>query len=163
MRATDPRLAVLAKQAGVRPPHVHFVWHYRASLKDHFDPAVCADAAQLELRHVERILAVLGEPVRRVPRVPSVKRGLSEGWEMPQEWLDDARTRRFWPMDVCRTEADRFYNWHRMKGSQFADWKAAWINWITRSNRENGTVTMEGDRSFADIEAQRAYLAKLKD
>lgn len=161
MKVTDPRLAVLAKQANVRPVHVFFVWHYRAALKDHFDASVCAEAAQMELRHIERILSVLPDPVKRVPRQPSVKRVLPEGWECPVDWLEEARSRRFWPMDVCRTEADRFYTWHRMKGTQYSDWKAAWINWISRSNREDGNVSEDGDRSFADAEAQREYLRKM--
>jgi hypothetical protein len=162
MKATDPRLAVLANMAGVRPPHILFVALYRAALKEHFDPLVCAQAAQLELRHVQRIISVLDPPVQRKPRERLAKHCLSEGWQIPQDWLEAARARRFWPLDVCRTEADKFYNWHRMKGTQYADWRAAWLNWIDRSHRENGNVTQAGDASFADVEAQRAYLAKLK-
>jgi hypothetical protein len=161
VRVTDPRLAVLAKQAGVRPPHVFWVIHYRAALKDHFDPDLCAEAAQLEPRHVLRILELLGDPVQRKPRHTTAAHGLSEGWAMPEDWLVEGRTRRFWSMDVCRTEADNFYQWHRMKGTRYSDWKAAWINWVKRSHRENGNASAPGQSSFESEEARKAYLQKL--
>lgn len=49
--------------------------------------------------------------------------------ESMKEWA----TSKGFPTDRLESETDRFLDWHRSKGNRFADWTAAWRNWITKS------------------------------
>lgn len=162
MKPGDAILIELARKAGVRPPHIFHLWSYRKSLGERFSVAGYAAFAMMEERHVEAMIVVLdaiATPAK--PKRESVRSQLPEGWMMPEDWLILGRERRFWPVDVCRTEADKFVNWHRMKGNSFADWKAAWRNWIDGSRREDGTSKVENDAGWTP-EKQRAYLETMR-
>jgi hypothetical protein len=162
MKAGDGILIELARQAGVRPPHIFHLYHYRAQMKDRFSIDGYAAFARMEVRHVEAMVAALDamEAPTKPKRQPGRTR-LPDDWSMPEDWLVIGRERRFWPMDVCRTEADKFTNWHRMKGNAYADWKAAWRTWVDGSHRENGTASAAGDAGWTE-EKRRAYLDKIR-
>lgn len=163
MKATSAALGELARAAGVRSTIIYHCWAYRKEMSGKATPQGYASFTDLPLHHAERVFAVLDEqntPAPRKARQRTAPHGLAIDFVIPEEWIALGRSRRFWTDDVSRTEADRFVNWHRMKGSMWADWRAAWINWIDRSNRENGKVA-EVSGLFSDSEAQKAYLAKL--
>ncbi len=159
--ATDASWKELARQAGVRPSHVFHLAHWRKLMGDRFSVEGFCDFAMLERKHVDAMLAVLPDPVERKARSVTSRTQLADGFTLPEEWLLLGREKRFWPMDVCRTEAEKFVNWHRMKGTQNADWKAAWRNWIDGSRREDGRATVEPEAEWTP-ERRAAYAASLR-
>jgi hypothetical protein len=163
LKPTDGLLLELARQAGVRPTVIYHLYAYRKAMGTRFTVEGYAAFSGLPVAHANNALAVLPDekPVARKQRATAARTQLPEAWDMPEDWLLIGRERRFWPMDVCRTEADKFANWHRMKGNAFADWKAAWRNWIDGSRREDGKADAQPEAVWDD-ERRRAYLEKLK-
>lgn len=148
----DPTLALLAKEAGVRPPHI---FHQLACLRHlgaKFNPAVYAEFAKLELRHVERIMVVLEAhnmlPKRAVKESPRGVR-LALDWALPDDWRAFARGERFWTDAEITAEASLFADyWHSQPGQKGVklDWFATWRNWCRNSRRPSGApVTIRED------------------
>lgn len=151
MKATDAALLELARAAGVRATVVFHLWHYRKATGGSFSIEGYCAFTDLPLEHGRRVLAVLPpERMRQISANPSSKSRLADDWTMPEEWIVMGRDKRFWTLDVCRTEAERFADWHRMKGSVFADWKAAWRNWIAGSHREDGKAVEQVQMTDAE-------------
>lgn len=163
MKATDAALVELARQAGVRPTVIFHAYHYRRAMRDAFSVEGFCTFTGLAVEHGVRVFEVLpaDDPKPRRARTTASRTQLPADWDMPEDWLCIGREKRFWPMDVCRTEAERFANWHRMKGNSFADWKAAWRNWVDGSHREDGKANAKPETSW-DEDARTQYLEKLR-
>lgn len=163
--AIDPRLSVVAKRANVRPSHVHHTFAAIKELGDAFEPESFAAFCQLEARHIVAIVDALTAlnlmPVRRVSRSKrgaAPKTRLSDDWVMPADWVAEGRVRRCWTMDVCETEAKKFVSSARAHGRAYANWRAAWHNWIDGSYREDGTASATPENEWTP-ERMAAYLA----
>lgn len=151
MKATDANLGEIARQAGVRASIVFHCFHYRQALKGKATAEGYAAFAAVPLEAVERTFSALDsipQPAPKAKRATTVAYGLPEGFTAPDEWIHMARAKRFWPLDVCKTEAENFIDWHRSKGNKFADWPAAFRTWIKRSNREDGKP--DSNRDWTD-------------
>lgn len=145
MTPFDPMLTMLAKEAHVRPPHV---FHCLAALRQmgaKFNPAVFADFAGLERRHVDRIMAALDAhgmlPKRAVREGPKGVR-LALDWALPADWRAFAKGERFWTDKEIDAEASLFADyWYSQPGQKGVklDWFATWRNWCRNSRRPSGT------------------------
>lgn len=144
---TDPIWQLLAKQAGVRPPHVFHVAAAMAEARKAFDAEAFALFCQLELRYVIAIVDALtarGIIPKRAPtkreateRVQATR--LSPDFQAPIEWLAYAREKRFWTEAEALDEFAAFIEWTRRDGKAFVDWSAAWQGHVRRSHRPSGT------------------------
>ena len=144
MEPFDPRLPLIAAQARVKPPHVHFVWHALKALGKGFHADACAQFAGLETRHIEAIITALSAldclPEGRAKVTRKATR-LPDDWEPPNDWLEWAIDLRQWqPADV-REEAEIFANYWQAKAGKDAckvDWRKTWQNWCRSSRRPDG-------------------------
>lgn len=141
----DPVWRLLAKEAGVRAPHVYMTWAAMRAEKAKFHPASFADFCDLQLRHIEAIMEALdahGMLEKAVPKVTNDKgQRLPADFAMPSDWLLWAQTERGWTLDVAKTEADAFTDfWHSKPGAGGVklDWRATWRNWVRNSRKANG-------------------------
>lgn len=149
MTPFDPALALLAKEASVRPPHVY---HCLAAMRQtgaKFNAAVYAQFAGLELRHVERIVATLEAhgllPKRAIRQGPTGVR-LPADWVLPDEWREFARKERHWEAGAIDAEGVHFFDYWRAQPGQKGiklDWFATWRNWVRNSRRPSGAATPE--------------------
>lgn len=147
MTPWDARLAILATEAGVRPPHIYHCLHALAS--GTFDPQTYATFARMELRHVEamvtalRLANLMPEPKRRrsACQIQAKPTRLAPVLQLPDEWLSYAQNRRQW--DKATTEdvlADFIEHWSNRTDARAAkiDWAATWQTWVRRDRRPNG-------------------------
>lgn len=149
---TDPIWALLASEAKVRPPHIYHLFHARRERG--FDPDAYALYAQMERRHVDRMLAALDSKSLKHVRNPVEKqeRGsrLAADFAMPSEWIAWAQTERGWTKDVAETVAAKFKDWWistpGAKGVK-ANWQATWRNWVRGSNLPDGEFTAKPKRT----------------
>lgn len=159
MTPFDPALALLAREANVRPPHV---FHCLAALRQmgaKFNPAVYAEFAKLELRHVESIMSALDAHGMLPKR--AVKEGargvrLSSDWALPVDWKAFAQSTRHWSDADIETEAEHFRDyWHAQPGQKGVklDWFATWRNWCRNSRRPNGTPSPTIREDFNERES----------
>lgn len=150
VKALDPRLTVVAKRAGVRPPHVFQTWHAIREMGLAFDAEAFAQFAMLEPKHITGIMDVLTE-LNLLPKVAIPKAGnkrlLHEDFVMPADWILWACTQRGWTQDVAKTEADSFKDYWLSHAKPMADWQAVWRNWVRRSNKEDGNWKPNADMS----------------
>lgn len=51
------------------------------------------------------------------------------------------------PGDRIEPETERFLDYHRSKGNKFADWQAAWRNWISKSVEYRGIQGNDAQKS----------------
>ena len=162
MKAGSAELIELARQAGVRCTVVWHAYSLRKEMKGKATPEGYAAFTELPIEAAQRVFAVLdGLPIiERKPRQRKLAHALPEGFAVPDDWLADARSARFWPMDVCRTEAVQFVNWHRMKGTIYADWRAAWRHWFSKDWKQDGKPLPADSPDFSDPEVQRKYLER---
>ena len=147
MTPFDPMLALLAKEAHVRPPHV---FHCLAALRQmgaKFRPAVYAEFAGLELRHVERIMATL-EAHDMLPKraIKETQRGsrIADDLTLSADWKLFAERERNWDSDAISAEFSLFHDYWRSQAGQRGvkvDWFATWRNWVRNSRRPNGLHT----------------------
>ena len=152
MTPLDPALSLLAKEAGVRPPHVFHVYAALRHMGAKFNPAVYAEFARLELRHVESIIATLDAhgmlPKRAVRESPRGVR-LPLDWSLPDDWRTFARNERHWTDAEIDAESALFRDyWHSQPGQKGVklDWFATWRNWCRNSRRPSGqSVTIRED------------------
>jgi len=141
----DPRLTIVASQAGVRVAHAFYVWSALKETGKAFHAGACAQFTALEVRHVEAILSALQEHdclPEKTARSSSVRgTRLPEDWTIPDEWIEWTVGDRHWhPADV-REEAEVFANfWHSKAGQQAVklDWRKTWMNWVRNSRRPKG-------------------------
>lgn len=163
MKATSAELVELARSAGVRMTIAYHALAYRRELKGKATAIGYAAFTELPLPHAERLWSVLDAlpvPEPKTPRQRATANPVPD--ELPEDWIILGRDKRMWTMDVCRTEAERFVNYFKMTGKQYADWRACWIGWIDRSHRESGKPLPIDAPDFSDPETQRSYLEKLK-
>ena len=158
---TDPIWALLAAEAKVRPPHVYHLFHARRERG--FDPDAYALFAQMERRHVDRMLLALDSKSLKHVRNPVEKqeRGsrLSPDFVMPSEWVAWAQTERGWTRDVSETVAAQFKDyWTAAAGAKAVkiDWHATWRNWVRSSSRPDGEFTAKPKRT---PEEEREFIA----
>lgn len=154
MSPSDPLLMVLAERAKVRPAHI---WHclcFMRERKAKFIPAAFAAFNQIDISHVQRMVAVIeAEGLGWVgkAKAETTDRGsrLPQDFAMPADWLQWAQVQRGWSMDVAKTEADRFADyWHAKPGASAVklDWRATWRNWVRGSNTANGNARVMNER-----------------
>ncbi len=161
----DPVLALLAKEAGVRPPHIFHALAAMRSTGAKFNPAVYAEFSKLELRHVERIMETL-EAHNMLPKraVKESARGvrLALDWALPDDWRSFAAGDRYWTIEEIDQEAALFRDyWHSQPGQRGVklDWFATWRNWCRNSRRPSGTpVTIREDYNEREAMQRTAAL-----
>ena len=64
-------------------------------------------------------------PKRRIP--------FDENSHLPDDWREDLEAK--YPTLNLDEEFERFVSWHQAKGTVYADWKAAFRNWLTNAIR----------------------------
>ena len=142
----DPIWRMLAKEAGVRAPHVYMTWAAMKSERGRFNPASFADFCDLQVRHIEAIMEVLSSHdvlAAPVPKVSNIEKALRlpADFTMPSDWLLFAQVERGWTLDVAKTEAASFIDyWHSQPGQKGVklNWQATWRNWVRNSRKANG-------------------------
>lgn len=146
VKASDPRLALIARHAQVKTPHVYHCWHSIAECPRTFCPDSFALFAGLERRHVDRIMSALAEmqlmPARKKPE-PTEGKGsrLPAVFSLPDDWLAFAQEARKWPQWTVEAVFQEFIDyWHAQPGGKGVklDWFATWRNWIRRSRTPDG-------------------------
>lgn len=153
MRASDPRLILVAQQAAVRPPHVYHCFHSIAENPRAFSPDAFAVFSGLERRHVDRIMAALADNEllpRYRAREATEGRGtrLPAAFVLPDDWLDFAQREKRWHQSEVEAEFQLFIDyWHAQPGTKGVklDWTATWRNWVRRSRTPSGTWTMPAE------------------
>lgn len=71
------------------------------------------------------------------PKKQKRKSSLPDGWVPSDRNIQDAMEQQFTEREI-QDEADKFADYHRAKGTIFADWDAGWRTWI-RNTRRYGT------------------------
>lgn len=73
---------------------------------------------------------------------------IQPGWEMPQEWIDDAAERLSIDRGYLQRESERFADyWMAQPGSKGVklNWQATWRNWVRNAvDRNPGLVKQQG-------------------
>lgn len=163
---TDPIWSLIAAEAKVRPPHVYHLFHARREAGARFNPDAYALFAQMERRHVDRMIAALDSRELKGVRKPVEReeRGsrLAADFVMPEEWIAWAQTERGWTRDVAETVSAQFKDyWVAAPGQKAVklDWKATWRNWVRESKRPSGDY-VGGARKEMTTEEKRAVAVK---
>lgn len=147
MKASDPRLILVAQQAQVRPPHVYHCFHSIAENPRAFSPDAFAVFSGLERRHVDRIMSALAAndllPTKKA-REATEGRGmrLPADFELPEDWHDFAQMERRWYRYEVDAEFRQFCDyWHAQPGQRGIklDWFGTWRNWCRRSKTPTGS------------------------
>lgn len=172
MKVTDGRLVELAAKAGVRPPHIWFMFCYAKAFKGAFSAEGFAAFSQLELRHVDRMLAVFASE-GLMPSPPSdatsLAKGADRGSRIPTdiclapEWEAFAQRETGWPQAEIHKEWEAFCDhWRAAPGARGMklDWLATWRNWIRNSRKPKAPIGQGALENWG--EDQRAqYLKRL--
>lgn len=173
MTPWDARLSMLAKEAGVRPPHLYHCLHAIAADPAAFSPQTYATFARLDLKHVEAMIAALRssglmpEPKRRGSHVQTKATRLPIAMQLPDDWLSFAQTERQWEPPTIEGEFQQFLDyWHAKAGRDAlkTDWLATWRNWCRRSHTPQGTwqpIVISTDDQRARIAAHAEFLRKV--
>ena len=61
------------------------------------------------------------------------KTGVPSGWSPSGELIQQLQDK--FPRIVVAEQTDGFLDWHRSKGSKFADWDAAFRNWVRNADK----------------------------
>lgn len=147
MKPSDPRLALIAARANVRPPHVYHCLHSIAENPRRFCPDAFALFSGLERRHVDRIMAALADaqllPTSKA-RDATHDRGtrLPPAMELPDEWLAFAQGERKWSQATVEAVFQEFLDyWHAAPGQKGVklDWLGTWRNWCRRAHEPDGS------------------------
>lgn len=138
MKATDPRLQIIAQMAKVRPPHVFHVIH--ALGEQGFDVEAFANFAMLEARHVEAILAALSEKKwmpSKLKRSETKERAtaLPRSIEMTDTWKQYAIDKHAWSDEDIAAEFVEFTEYFWQHGKLMVDWTMTWQRWVRNSRR----------------------------
>lgn len=146
MKASDPRLILVAQQANVRTPHVFHLYHSIAENPRAFSPDAFAAFTGLERRHVDRMMAALAanDLIPKKAREPIQGRGarLAADFELPDDWFDFAQREKRWHRFEVEAEFRMFADyWCAQPGQKGIklDWFATWRTWVRRSRTPNGT------------------------
>lgn len=147
MKASDPRLLLIARRAAVRPPHVYHCFHSIAENPRAFNADAFAEFSGLERRHVDRIMSALAESQllpKYKARESAEGRGtrLAADFALPDDWMEFAQAERRWHQYEVIAEFRTFLDyWTAQPGQRGVklDWPATWRNWVRRSKTPNGT------------------------
>lgn len=144
MTPFDPRLTLIAAQAGVKTCHVYHCWQAMRVLGKGFHIGAFAIFSGLEDRHVMAIISALtdnealpegrAKVERRASRLP-------DDFQAPAEWIEWAVERRHWTPTDAHDEAELFANyWQSKPGAQACklDWFKTFQNWCKTSRRADG-------------------------
>jgi hypothetical protein len=77
-------------------------------------------------------------PKKRGTRSRSMRRRQTlwpDGFHLTDAMADLAADKAGWDQGRAFAEFERFENYHRSKGSAFADWEAAWRTWVSNGKR----------------------------
>ena len=85
-------------------------------------------------------------------RGPPRKTSLKENWQPTPQDIAFAVTKGL-NSDEIRNEADRFYRYHRAKGSTWKDWHLVWCNWI---NSDFGPIARKRKAEHSAIAGGRS-------
>ncbi|MGV8955027.1 MAG: hypothetical protein ACOH2M_28275, partial [Cypionkella sp.] len=91
------------------------------------------------------------EPEKPAPEKRKRRCQLPEGWTPSERNISDAHSKQFSDREINH-EADRFADFHRAKGSIFADWDAAWRTWLGNARKfsaNSGTDATNRQIAFA--------------
>lgn len=115
---------------------------YLIKTPQHLHPAASApppqQTAQTPQQTAQNPAASAPEPSRTIiepsvvlvaPKKERPRRRIPENWTPSDRNIADAEARQFSAKDIHR-EADRFRDYHRSKGTTFADWDAGWRTWL---------------------------------
>ena len=89
-------------------------------------------------------------PKRRIP--------FDESSRLPDDWREDFEAK--YPTLNLDEEFDRFVSWHQAKGTVYADWKAAFRNWLTNALRyaaQKSANNTNGGRRGSSIDRNFSY------
>jgi hypothetical protein len=148
MTPFDPRLTVIAKQAGVKTCHVFHCYQAMVTMKSSFHIGAFAEFTGLEVRHIESIISALkANNAMPKPARSETAKGtrLGSDFELPDDWINWAIGERGWKLADARQEAMAFVDyWAAASGARGVknDWLATWRNWCRRSDRV-GTAKVE--------------------
>lgn len=165
MTPFDPRLTLIAQEAKVRTCHVFHCWCAMREMGKSFHPQAFAHFAELELRHVERIMEALERhdtlPVKASRAGGERGTRLPADWQIPADWIDFAcQLRRWEPSDVMAEAASFADYWHSRAGQAAVkmDWKKTWQNWVRNSRRPDGLYNPNA--AHLDIDPRKALEAR---
>jgi len=85
-------------------------------------------------------------------RGPARKTSMKENWQPTPQDIAFAVTKGL-NSDEIRNEADRFYRYHRAKGSTWKDWHLVWCNWI---NSDFGPIARKRKAEHSAIAGGRS-------
>ena len=164
MQAFDPRLPIIAAEAGVKTCHVHHCFHALREMGAQFHLAAFAQFAGLEERHVSAIIAALEAhdalPAKRATAAVRAHR-LPHDWTLPPDWSEWASYQRHWGPAEVQQEADAFADfWHSKPGQAGTklDWRKTWQNWCRNSRRPDGHYNPNA--AALDVGAQREAMER---
>jgi len=148
MQPFDPRLPIIAKQAGVKTCHAYHCYQAMVAMKANFHIGAFAEFAGLERRHVEAIISALkanNAMPTAAKRETVTGTRLGTDFVVPDSWINWAIDQRGWSMkDVKEVAAEFVDYWAGVSGAKGvkADWLATWRNQVRRSHRV-GTAKVE--------------------
>ena len=73
------------------------------------------------------------EKPKRKRAAPKRRISFDENSRLPDDWREDLEAK--YPTLNLDEEFERFVSWHQAKGTVYADWKAAFRNWLTNALR----------------------------
>lgn len=146
MKAFDPRLPLIAKEAGVKTCHAYHCHQAMQEMGKAFHIDAFAQFAGLEPRHVKAIVAALTahNALPAAKRAAPMERGsrLDSLFTVPESWIAWAVQERGWSPADATQEGRAFVDyWIGVSGAKGVkvDWEATWRNSVRRSYRPNGT------------------------
>lgn len=172
MGPLDPNLTLIASLARVRPSHVYHIWKCLELAPTSFDPEAFAKFGCLEVKHVAAIVSALSDqnmlPVAPEAAAKPIRAAkgtrMAPDWQMPAEWLAEARDKRFWSQPDTMDEAEQFIAYWQGSGQTKADWHATWRNWYLRSKRPNGQRSPQSiETNLGDLTSHYERQAALYD
>jgi hypothetical protein len=167
MQPFDPRLPIIAKQAGVKTCHCFHLWCAIRETNKSFHIDAFAEFAGLERRHVEAIIAALkANNAMPAPAKRETATGTRMGADfiVPDDWQNWASQEKGWTLAEARQEALAFVDyWAAASGAKGikSDWLATWRNWCRRSNRPGVAVVEKSGLTplqIAERELQTAIM-----
>jgi hypothetical protein len=90
---------------------------------------------------------------------------LPDDFQVPDEWIDYAVTKRKWSRADAIEEAEGFCRYWKAKtgaGARKRDWYMTWQNWVANSRRPNGsTAAHSADTADWTPERKRTFLEQI--
>lgn len=69
---------------------------------------------------------------KKKEKIPKRKSFIPDDWQAEPKHIQ-AATEKGLALDDAHREAEKFKNWQQQNGSKFADWDAAWRNWLVKA------------------------------